>query len=103
MEYSNLFVVLFGIGTVFIGLICIIILITVIGYFCNLPQKKKAAEQNGQTAAATAAAEAAEEQRSTGTRTADGKLAAVLTAAAAAYVGADVADVKEIRIRRVGQ
>ena len=31
MEYSNLFVVLMGIGTVFFGLICIIVLTTIMG------------------------------------------------------------------------
>ncbi len=31
MEYSNLFVVLMGMGTVFFGLICIVLLIAVMG------------------------------------------------------------------------
>ena len=31
MEYSNLFVVLMGIGTVFFGLICLIVLVWVMG------------------------------------------------------------------------
>lgn len=35
MEYSNLFVVLMGICTVFIGLICIIVIVSIMGAICR--------------------------------------------------------------------
>ena len=35
MEYSNLFVVLMGICTVFIGLICIIAIVSIMGAICR--------------------------------------------------------------------
>lgn len=35
MEYSNLFVVLMGICTVFIGLICIIVIVSIMGTICR--------------------------------------------------------------------
>ena len=35
MEYSNLFVVLMGLGTVFAGLLCIILLVTLMSWVCN--------------------------------------------------------------------
>jgi len=39
-EPSNLFVVLMGVGTVFVGLICIIIMCKIIGLFCSIGNKK---------------------------------------------------------------
>lgn len=33
-EYSNLFVVLMGLGTVFAGLLCIILLVTLMSWVC---------------------------------------------------------------------
>ena len=96
MEYSNLFVVLFGMGTVFVGLICIIILITLIGYFCNLPSRKETAAQDAESIADAAVQGGQDSQVS-------GKLAAILTAAAVMHEQVDISQVKEIRIRRVGQ
>ena len=39
-EISNLFVVVLGVGTVFVGLISIIILCKIIGLFCGSGEKK---------------------------------------------------------------
>ena len=39
-ELSNLFVVVLGVGTVFVGLISIIILCKIVGLFCNAGSKK---------------------------------------------------------------
>ena len=36
-DYSNLFVVLMGIGTVFAGLLCIILLVTLMSWVCSRP------------------------------------------------------------------
>ena len=41
MDYSNLFVCLMGIGTVFFGLICIILLVTLMSFVCRKTEQKK--------------------------------------------------------------
>lgn len=43
MNYSNLFVCLMGIGTVFVGLVCIILLVTLMSYVCRKSDAKSAA------------------------------------------------------------
>ena len=35
MEYSDLFVCLMGLGTVFVGLVCIILLVTLMSLVCR--------------------------------------------------------------------
>ena len=40
MDYSNLFVCLMGIGTVFVGLVCIILLVTLMSYVCRKSEGK---------------------------------------------------------------
>ena len=45
MEYSNLFVVLMGICTVFIGLICIIAIVSIMGAMCRKAAKPAPAAQ----------------------------------------------------------
>ena len=40
MDYSNLFVCLMGICTVFIGLICIIVLVSVMSWICTKTDRK---------------------------------------------------------------
>ena len=42
MEYSNLFVCLMGMGTVFFGLICLIVLTTIMGHIFARQQKTAA-------------------------------------------------------------
>lgn len=42
-EYSDLFVVLLGLGTVFAGLLCIILLITVMSWLCSRTAPKASA------------------------------------------------------------
>ena len=44
-DYSNLFVVLMGLGTVFAGLLCIILLVTLMSWVCNRTGAPKAAPQ----------------------------------------------------------
>ncbi len=44
-EYSNLFVVLMGLGTVFVGLICIIVLCTISGAVIQAVEGKKKSKQ----------------------------------------------------------
>lgn len=49
MEYSNLFVCLMGMGTVFIGLISIIAMCKVISLVCNREDKTEIIKLNGDT------------------------------------------------------
>lgn len=42
MDYSNLFVCLMGIGTVFIGLVCIVALVSVMSWVCRKTDRPKA-------------------------------------------------------------
>lgn len=42
MDYSNLFVCLMGLGTVFVGLVCIILLVTLTSYVCRKSEGKSA-------------------------------------------------------------
>ena len=44
-EYSNLFVVLMGLGTVFAGLLCIILLVSLMSWVCSRTSAPKAAPQ----------------------------------------------------------
>lgn len=56
-EYSNLFVVLMGLGTVFVGLICIIVLCSISGAVIQAVEgKKKSKPQNDVKAPAAAPA-----------------------------------------------
>ena len=43
MDYSNLFVCLMGIGTVFVGLVCIILPVTLMSYVCRKSDAKSVA------------------------------------------------------------
>ena len=42
MDYSNLFVCLMGLGTVFVGLVCIILLVTLMSFVCRKTEGKSA-------------------------------------------------------------
>ncbi len=48
-EYSNLFVVLMGMGVVFFGLICIILLTTVMGMILRPKESRKIVEDQAGT------------------------------------------------------
>lgn len=85
-EYSNLFVCLMGIGTVFVGLICIVLLVYLMSYFCRKTEK--------QAAAATTDVprfEIADQ----------GALIAAVSAAIAEDMGEDVSAIRITSIKRV--
>ncbi len=65
-EYSKLFVVLMGIGTVFFGLICIIILTIVMGKILSSAAAKAPAAQNDTMTAVKKVAEAHPQQTESG-------------------------------------
>lgn len=86
-EYSNLFVVLMGLGTVFAGLLCIILLVTLMSWVCSRTTGAKAAPRAAVPAAGavTPAMMAA--------------VAAAMMAAVAAAIAEDMGtDVSAIRI-----
>lgn len=44
MQYNPLFVCLLGMGTVFVGLLCIVVICRITGVLCRLSEKKKATD-----------------------------------------------------------
>ena len=91
MDYSNLFVCLMGMGTVFIGLICLVFLVTLMSAVCRKLKKTDAAP-----AAATAVAAAP--QLDTGKKA---ELLAAITAAIAEEMGTDVSAIRIASIKKV--
>ena len=108
MEYSNLFVVLMGIGTVFIGLICIIVLVTIMSSIIRKLDKGKNAISS-QTA--NSAGNAAISDASSGTGSQAGcvasagkitpELVAAISAVIAEQMGTDVSAIRILSIKTV--
>ena len=88
MDYSNLFVVLMGICTVFIGLICIIIIVSIMGSVCRKMVKEA-------PAASTAVPAAAPQQSITP------EIVAALSAAIAENMGAEVSAIRIKNIKKI--
>ena len=86
MDYSNLFVVLMGVGIVFVGLICIIALVWLMGRICRRLEKKVPAPSPVpvQTAPANV-----------------GEIVAAIAAAIAEELGTDVNAIRITSIKRV--
>ncbi len=89
MDYSNLFVVLMGVGTVFVGLICIVLLVTLMGWLCRKFVRKTPASSVAVPAAPT-------RQNANG-----GELLAAISAAIAEELGTDVSAIRITSIKRV--
>ncbi|MBE6787436.1 MAG: hypothetical protein E7537_03705 [Ruminococcaceae bacterium] len=92
-EPSNLFVCLLGIGTVFIGLICLILLCKIIGLLTAKPNKS---EQKATTAVSTAAVTTANtpiENR--------GEIIAAVSAVIAEELGTDVSALKILSFKKI--
>ena len=86
---SNMFVVLMGMGTVFFGLICIVLLILLMGKILGVKKPEPAAAKT--EAAAPAVKQASD---------ADPALIAVVSAALAEELGTDVSNVVVTSITR---
>lgn len=83
-EYSDLFVVLLGLGTVFAGLLCIILLITVMSWLCSRTAPKAAAPAvNGGSGGVTPA------------------MIAAVSAAIAEDMGTDVSAIRIVSMKKV--
>lgn len=91
MDYSNLFVCLMGMGTVFIGLVCIVFLVMLMSAVCR-KLKKSDVEPSA------AAAAPAVPQLDIGKKT---ELLAAITAAVAEEMGTDVSAIRIASIKKV--
>ena len=100
MEYSNLFVCLMGICTVFIGLICIILLVTVMSNIVRRTDRKMSTAEGAVPAGASAAVSARSSGANAPTgRAAAGEVTGELVAAVSAVIAEDMGtDVSGIRI-----
>jgi len=92
---SNAVVVLLGMGIVFVGLICLVILCTVMGRIFGAVQAKSEAVAAAPAAAAPAAPAAPVEIPNRG------EFIAAVSAAIAEEVGADVSAIRILSVKRV--
>ena len=86
-EYSNLFVVLMGLGTVFAGLLCIILLVTLMSWVCARTSAPKTAPQMPAAPAAMPAPGAV--------------TPAMIAAAIAEDMGTDVSAIRIVSMKKV--
>lgn len=94
-EYSTLFVSLMGIGTVFVGLICIVVLVIGMSAICR---KLNNIETAITPAAAPVAAAPVQPQIVSGKKP---ELIAAISAAIAEDMGADVSAIRIVSIKKV--
>ena len=87
MDYSIIFVCLMGMGTVFFGLICLIVLTTLLGRICGRKQQAAPAA----AISAPAAAPAVNQQ----------ELIAAVSAAIAEDLGTDITGSRIVAIKKV--
>ena len=86
MDYSILFVCLMGMGTVFFGLICLIVLTTLLGRVCGHDHPDAAP-----AAAVPAPAPAADQQ----------ELIAAISAAIAENLGTDITGIRILSVKKL--
>ena len=91
-QYSNLTVMGFGLGLVFVGLICIIVICTIMGAICKRFIKATPAKQAA-PAAQTAAKNAVIANK--------GEFVAAISAAIAEENGTDVSGIKILSIKQL--
>ena len=88
MDYSIIFVCLMGMGTVFFGLICLIVLTTLLGRVCG--QKQQAAPAAA-AVPAPAAAPAVNQQ----------EMIAAVSAAIAEELGTDITGIRLLSVKKL--
>lgn len=81
---SNAFVCAMGMGTVFVGLICLIIICKIVGFFCNIGKKEQTAAAPAVVAALAVADSIPNKQ----------ELIAAVSAAVAEELGTDVSAIR---------
>lgn len=90
MDYSSVFVVLMGMGTVFFGLICLIVLTSIMGRILG---REAAPAVSAAPAAPVAAAPAVEPNRQ--------ELVAAVSAAIAEELGTDITGIRILSMKKV--
>lgn len=90
VDYSNLFVCLMGLCTVFIGLICIIVLVSVMSNVVRLTDKKTVAPAPAPAAPAAPAASAVTPE-----------LVAAVAAAIAEDMGTDISAIRIVSMKKI--
>ena len=90
MDYSSVFVVLMGMGTVFFGLICLIVLTSIMGRILG---REAAPAVAAAPAAPVAAAPAVEPNRQ--------ELVAAVSAAIAEELGTDITGIRILSMKKV--
>lgn len=90
-ELSNLFVVLMGMGTVFVGLICIVILVQITGVICQKTAKEETKAEPVQQTAAPAKTVIANRQ----------EMIAAVSAAIAEDLGADISAIRILSVKEI--
>ena len=90
MEYSNLFVCLMGMGTVFFGLICLIVLTAIMGRIIGRPEAVVPAAATSVRSTAPLAAEPDRQE-----------LIAAVSAAIAEELGTDITGIRILSIKKV--
>ncbi|MBU5626923.1 OadG family protein [Oscillibacter sp. MSJ-2] len=94
MAYSNVFVCLLGIGTVFFGLICIIVLATLMSKACGAKASKvPAAAAPAAAASAPVPAEASIPNRQ--------EMIAAISAAVADELGTDISAIRILSMKKL--
>ena len=88
MDYSNAFVCLLGLGTVFFGLICITLLCSIMGAICKSAQPK-----NAKPSSQPILEEAPVENRQ--------ELIAAISAAIAESLGTDPAGIRILSVKKI--
>ena len=90
-ELSNLFVVVLGVGTVFVGLVCIVVLCKIIGLFCGTGKKKT--EASVSTAPAAAAVNQPIQNKQ--------EIIAAVSAVIAEELGTDVSAIRILSFKKI--
>lgn len=97
MDYSNLFVCLMGMGTVFVGLACLVVLVIGMSTICRKLGKIETAMQPAPAAAPVAAAPV-QTQINSGKKA---ELIAAISAAIAEDMGTDASAIRIVSIKKV--
>ncbi|MEE0897932.1 MAG: OadG family protein [Acutalibacteraceae bacterium] len=92
MEISNTFVVVLGIGVVFVGLICIVLLCKIVSAFCMLGEKK-----TNNTPAPVPTAVAAEAQPIQNRQ----EIIAAVSACVAEELGTDISAIRILSFKKI--
>ena len=95
MEVSNTFVCALGIGTVFIGLICIVLLCKIIGLICGT----ESSAQSEKVQSAPAPAQTVQPVKEVTAN--KGEIVAAISAAIAEELGTDVTGIKILSIKKI--